>query len=99
MEGILGEYLVFYIKSTTLQSVDSFVLTYGYNVHNYSPIPSSSDTNILRYTRSLKLVYKHFSNGLTHNQNKYYRIRQRNIGKRYRNVKITSHYHIQHLLL
>ena len=34
---ILDEYLLFYIKSATLQSVDSFVFTYGSNVHNYSP--------------------------------------------------------------
>ena len=34
----------------------------------------------------------------SHNQNDYYHILHRNIGKRYRNVGITSHYQTHHLL-
>ena len=35
----------------------------------------------------------------SHNQNKYYRIHHRNIGKCYKNIKNTSHNHCQCLLL
>ena len=30
--GILSEYLVFYIKSASLQLIEHFVFTYGYNI-------------------------------------------------------------------
>ena len=70
-----------------------------YNIHNYSlnivlaskffTINSCNNIN----TDALSMAIK------PHNRNANYRNHHKNVGKRYRNLKTTSHYHNLHLLL
>ena len=70
-----------------------------YNMHNYSLL-------IFLLTKLFTTnSHKNFSTDAlsmakqSHNQNDYYWICHKNVGKCYRNVKITSHHQIRHLLL
>ena len=79
-----------------------------YNIYNYYTVYAYNIDSLLCFVEQMKFLatngHKYFNTNaismvISHNQNKYHRIRHRNVGKHYKNFKNTSHNYCQCLSL